>query len=126
MKIHGMANMETVTLQVPLAQQHYELLARVAEERDQTATELIEHLATEFLETVQKQAASRQAVEEAQAQYPGEYIAIRHGQVLAHADQATTLLQVIQDKFGLTGADVLLAKVDSPDLRIRHPRLANS
>ena len=116
--------MGKVTVEVPVAQQHYDLLTRIAAERDQSAGELLEHVATEFLETVRADEANYRAVEEAQTEYPGEYVAIHHGQIVAHADQATTLLQIIREKHGLTGADVLLVKVDSLDLRIRHPQLA--
>ena len=118
--------METVTLEVPLAQKDYELLARVAEERDQSAAELLQHLAAEFLETLQAREANFKAVEEAHVRFPGEYIAIRDGQILAHANTATTLLQVIREKFKLTGMDVLIVKADLPDLRIRHPQLATA
>lgn len=115
--------METVIVKVPLAQKNYELLNRAAEERAQTAAELLEHLAADFLETVQGEEANYRAVEEAQAQYRGEYIAVRAGQIVAHADKVTTLLETLRDKFNLTGADVLLAKIDFPDLQIRHPQL---
>jgi len=106
-----------------MAQQHYELLTSIAAQRDQSAGELLEHLTTEFLETARAEEANHRAVEEAQTRYPGEYVAIRQGQILAHANHATTLLQIIGEQFGLTGADVLLAKIDFPDLRVRHPRL---
>jgi len=118
--------METVTIEVPLAQKDYDLLARVAEERDQSAVELLQHLASEFLETLQAREANYQAVEEAHARFPGEYVAICDGQILARAEKATTLLQTIQERFKLTSADVLIVKADFPDLRIRHPRLVSA
>ena len=115
--------MDTVSVEVPMLQEDYELLVRAAEERDQSAAELLQHLATEFLGSLQMREANYRAVEEARARFPGEYVAIRNGQILAHADAATTLLQTIQDEYKLSSADVLMAKADPPDLQIRHPQL---
>ena len=115
--------MNTVNVEVPMPQKDYELLARAAEERDQSAAELLQHLATEFLEMLQVREANYRAVEEARTHFPGRYVAIRDGQILAHADAATTLLQTVQDKYKLSGVEVLIVKADPPDLRIRHPQL---
>ena len=115
--------MNTVSVEVPMPQKDYELLARAAEERNQSAAELLQHLATEFLDTLQMREANYQAAEEARARFPGEYAAIRDGQILAHADKVTTLLQMIQDRYKLGGEEVLVVKADPSDLRIRHPRL---
>lgn len=118
--------METVKLEISMPEEKYERLARLAETRNQSASELLDDLATEFLETTRAREEDYRAVEEAQASYPGEYVAVRQGQILAHASQAHTLLQRIQEQFGLTGADVLLVKIDAPDLRIRHPQLTSA
>ena len=118
--------MDSVTVEVSIPQENYELLVRLARERDQSAGDLLEHLTNEFLEAAKMREADYQAVEEAQGRFPGEYVAIRQGQILAHASRANTLMQVVRDQFGLTGADVLLVKLDLPDLRIRHPRLIPS
>jgi len=118
--------METVTVEVSMPQKDYERLARAAEERDQSAAELLERLAAEFLETLRAREINYRAVAEAHARFPGEYVAIRDGQILARADTATTLLETLQGKYQLTGVDVLIVKADVPDLRIRHPRLVTA
>ena len=118
--------MENVTIEVSIPQENYELLVRLAQERDQSAGELLEHLTSEFLEAAKLRKADYRAVRKAQGRFPGEYVAIRQGQILAHASQANTLMRVVQDQFGLTAMDVLPVKLDWPDLRIRHPRLIPS
>jgi hypothetical protein len=46
----------------------------------------------DFIETEQARAADYQAMETAQTQYAGEHVAIRHGQIIAHADKADWLV----------------------------------
>ena len=114
---------ETITIEVPIPQQQYALLTRLAEEQEKSVAELLEELATEFVEAAQAQSADDQTLATAQARYPGEYVALWRGQILTHADRATTVFQMVRDQFGLTGTDVLLVKMEPPDLQIRHPRL---
>jgi hypothetical protein len=115
--------MDTTTVAVPIPQPSYEQLARLAEERHQSVADLLSNLATEFLETTHADLANFAAVEEAYSLFPGEFVAIRNGAVLAHGSTATEVLQSVQDRLGLAASEVLLAKADFPDLRIRHPRL---
>ena len=115
--------METTTIEVSLTQPNYDQLTRLAEAREQSVAHLIEDLAADFIETEQARAADYQAIETAQTQYAGEYVAIRHGQIIAHADQADQLLKIVRDEHGLYETDVLLAKIDAPELTVRHPRL---
>jgi hypothetical protein len=115
--------METTTIEVSLTQPNYDQLVRLAEAREQSVARLIEDLATDFIETQQARAADYQAMEAAQTRYAGEYVAIRHGQIIAHADKADRLLKIVRDDHGLYELDVLLAKIEASSLTVRHPRL---
>ncbi len=69
--------------------------------------------------------AEHHAVREARRKYPGQYVALYQGRILAHATDAATLLERVRRDFGLTSTDVLLIKAEtSTELRGRHPRLA--
>jgi hypothetical protein len=115
--------MEMTMIEVSLAQPNYDRLARMAEAREQSVARLIEDLAVDFIETEQARAADYQAMETAQTQYAGEYVAIRRGQIIAHADKADRLLKIVRDEHGLYETDVLLAKIAAPGLTVRHPQL---
>lgn len=115
--------MEMTMIEVSLAQPNYDRLAHLAKAREQSVAHLIEDLAVDFIETEQARAADYQAMETAQTQYAGEYVAIRHGQIIAHADKADRLLKIVRDEHGLYETDVLLAKIDAPGLMVRHPQL---
>lgn len=115
--------MEMTLIKVSLAQANYDRLAHLAEAREQSVAHLIEDLALDFIETEQTKTADYQAMETAQTHYAGEYVAIHHGQIIAHADKADRLLKMVRDEHGLYEIDVLLAKVDAPALTVRHPQL---
>jgi len=84
-------------------------------------------LVIQFLEKEWLRKADHQAVSEARSKYPGEYVAIHRGEMIAHHSKADMLLQIVQTQFGLAGKDVLLVKSDdTSELRIRHPRLLES
>lgn len=116
--------MNTITLEIPIPQTDYELIARLAQTRNQSPIEIIGAVTSKFVETLREQEANYTAIEQAQSQYPGEFIAVHQGQILAHANQATTVLETIHAQFGLEASAVLLVKTTSADWQVPHPQLA--
>lgn len=116
--------MEMMTIEVSLPKDRFEELTRLAEEREQSVAELLEDLVIAFLERSRDVDDYDQVMDEARAKYPGEYIAIREGQIVAHHHDADALLKIVQEQLKLKSMDVLLAKVDDhSELRVRRPRL---
>jgi len=115
--------METLTVSVPISSHDYDQLSQIATTRELSVSALLAQLTSEFLATEEAPAAQYQAIAEAQALYPGEYAAIWQNRVVAHAPQATTVLQRVREELGLSSDAVLLVKLTKPELRIRHPRL---
>ena len=67
--------LETMTIDVSLAQPQYEFLVRMAKEQNQPVTDLLNHLIAQLL-TARQQHANYQMAQEARRKYPGQYVAI--------------------------------------------------
>jgi hypothetical protein len=116
--------MKMMTIEVSLPQDRFEEFTRLAEERERSAAELLEDLAIAFLERSRDDDTYDKVMDEARAKYPGEYIAIHEGQIVAHHREADALLRIVKEQLKLKSMDVLIAKVDDhSELRVRHPRL---
>jgi len=108
-----------MTIEVSLTQERFEKFTRLAEEREKSAAELLEDLAEEFLETAQIRGTSHQTITEARTKFPGEFVAVHQGKIIAHHSKADVLLKTVEEQFDLASADVLLIKSEDFDLRIR-------
>jgi ABC-type amino acid transport substrate-binding protein len=117
---------ETMTLDISLSQPQYEYLLRMAEEQNRPIADLLSHLIAQVLTTTQ-QDAEHHAVREARYKYPGQYVALYQGRILAHATDAATLLERVRRDFGLTNTDVVLVKAETSEaLSVRHPQLVDA
>lgn len=118
--------METVSLEVTFARRDYERLQHAAEERAQSAVELLNQLAADFLASIETRRINYHAVEDAHTRHPGKFVAIREGRILAYGDTATQVLAEVKQEYGLDSAEVLLTKTTAPELRASHPRLESA
>jgi hypothetical protein len=118
--------METVSLEITFARRDYERLQHAAEERAQSAVELLNQLAADYLASVETRRINYHAVEDAYARHPGKFVAIREGRILAYGDTATQVLAEVKREYGLDSTKIMLTKTTAPDLHASHPRLESA
>lgn len=104
----------------------YKLVEEAALEHEASIDEILSKAVRHYLWELDRRKISeesriyRQRHAELQAQYPGQYIAMRNGQVVDHGADFQTLYQRIRRRFGRTPVMITLVEQVAGRTLVRH------